>query len=66
MSGLAPLILLDELAAHFDPLRRAALFEILQALGGQVFMTGADPQVFEGAAGVVRFGVEAGVVRGVG
>ena len=66
MSGLAPLILLDELAAHFDPLRRAALFEILQALGGQVFMTGADPQVFEGAAGVGRFGVEAGVVRVVG
>ncbi len=46
MSGMAPLILLDEIAAHFDPKRRKALFEALGEIGGQVFMTGADPQAF--------------------
>ena len=33
MSGLAPLVLLDEIAAHFDPIRRDALFEVLGDLG---------------------------------
>ena len=46
MSGIAPLALLDEIAAHFDPRRRAALFDALARLGGQVFLTGADPAVF--------------------
>ncbi|MGO9759288.1 MAG: DNA replication/repair protein RecF, partial [Roseiarcus sp.] len=41
MSGMAPLALLDEVAAHFDPRRRAALFEALERIGGQVFLTGA-------------------------
>jgi DNA replication and repair protein RecF len=45
-SGLAPLVLLDEIAAHFDPRRRAALFGALEALGGQVWLTGADPAAF--------------------
>jgi DNA replication and repair protein RecF len=48
MSGMAPLVLLDEVAAHFDPRRRAALFEALERIGGQVFMTGADPAAFAG------------------
>jgi len=48
MSGLAPLALLDEVAAHFDPRRRQALFEALARIGGQVFVTGADPQAFSG------------------
>ena len=48
MSGIAPLALLDEVAAHFDPRRRAALFEALTRIGGQVFVTGADPRAFEG------------------
>lgn len=48
MSGLAPLALLDEVAAHFDPRRRAALFEALGRIGGQVFITGADPAAFAG------------------
>ena len=39
MSGIAPLALLDEIAAHFDPRRRAALFEALERVGGQVFLT---------------------------
>ncbi len=46
MSGLAPLALLDEIAAHFDPRRRRALFTALQRIGGQVFVTGADPAAF--------------------
>ena len=46
MSGIAPLVLLDEIAAHFDPSRRAALYAALERLGGQVFLTGADPGAF--------------------
>lgn len=46
MSGVAPLVLLDEVAAHFDPRRRASLFARLVELGGQVWMTGADPAAF--------------------
>ncbi len=51
MSGIAPLVLLDEIAAHFDPVRRAALYEALETLGSQVFMTGADPAAFADIAG---------------
>ncbi len=44
----APLILLlDEIAAHLDEDRRAALFVILDDLGFQVFMTGTDQSLFE-------------------
>jgi len=46
MTGTAPVILLDEVVAHLDPDRRAALFEALGALGSQVWMTGADPGAF--------------------
>jgi DNA replication and repair protein RecF len=46
MSGIAPFVLLDEIAAHLDPRRRAALFGALVALGGQVWMTGADGALF--------------------
>jgi DNA replication and repair protein RecF len=46
MSGIAPLVLLDEVAAHLDPRRREALYDALSALGGQVWMTGADPALF--------------------
>jgi DNA replication and repair protein RecF len=48
MRGEAPVLLLDEIAAHLDSLRRKALFSILDALGGQVFMTGTDQVLFEG------------------
>lgn len=40
--GVAPALLLDEVAAHFDPIRRAALFDEALALGGQIWVTGAD------------------------
>jgi DNA replication and repair protein RecF len=46
MSGIAPLVLLDEVAAHLDARRRAALYERLAALGGQVWMTGTDAALF--------------------
>jgi DNA replication and repair protein RecF len=50
-SGLAPIVLLDELSAHFDPARRAALYADLSELGSQVWMTGADPAAFAELAG---------------
>jgi DNA replication and repair protein RecF len=46
MSGFAPILLLDEVVAHLDPSRRAALHGELEQLGAQVFMTGADPALF--------------------
>jgi DNA replication and repair protein RecF len=46
MTGITPLLLLDEVVAHLDPGRRAALFRELAKLGAQIWMTGADPQAF--------------------
>jgi DNA replication and repair protein RecF len=46
MSGFVPILLLDEVVAHLDPSRRAALHGELEQLGAQVFMTGADPALF--------------------
>lgn len=64
MSGIAPFVLLDEVAAHLDPRRRAGLFTALESLGGQVWMTGADPSLFaelEGRADVLQ--VSPGVIE---
>jgi DNA replication and repair protein RecF len=46
MSGLAPVLLLDEVVAHLDPSRRLALYVELEQLGAQAFMTGADAAAF--------------------
>ncbi len=46
--GRAPVLLLDEVAAHLDPVRRAALFDRLAAGGGQVWMSGTEPALFGG------------------
>ena len=46
MTGFAPLLLLDEVVAHLDPARRAALYDALTSLAAQVWMTGADPAAF--------------------
>lgn len=46
LSAAAPILLLDEVAAHLDAGRRAALFSILEELGCQAFMTGTDPDLF--------------------
>ncbi|SMY08254.1 DNA replication/repair protein RecF [Flavimaricola marinus] len=41
-----PVLLLDEVAAHLDDGRRAALYDEICALGGQAFMTGTGPELF--------------------
>jgi len=48
-AGLAPILLLDEIAAHLDVTRRAALFEEVHALSAQAWMTGTDLSLFDGA-----------------
>lgn len=61
MTGITPLLLLDEVVAHLDPGRRAALFDELAKLGAQVWMTGADPAAFAGVGPQADiFNVEAG------
>jgi DNA replication and repair protein RecF len=44
--GTAPLLLLDEVVAHLDPNRRAALAYILNAYPSQIWMTGTDQELF--------------------
>ncbi|GGZ92150.1 DNA replication/repair protein RecF [Novosphingobium arvoryzae] len=44
------LLLLDEVAAHLDPLRRAALFDRLRQGGAQVWLTGTELPPFEAIA----------------
>jgi DNA replication and repair protein RecF len=65
MTGIIPLLLLDEVVAHLDPGRRAALFGELEKLGAQVWLTGADPASFAelGGAGEI-FTVESGRIGG--
>jgi DNA replication and repair protein RecF len=53
--GLAPLLLLDEIAAHLDVLRRQALFEEIEDLGAQAWLTGTDRDAFEPLAGKAQF-----------
>ena len=43
-----PILLLDEVAAHLDPSRRTALFALLAQTGAQVWMTGTEPELFNG------------------
>lgn len=45
--GRPPLLLLDEVAAHLDAERRAALFDEITGLNLQAFMTGTDPALFD-------------------
>ena len=46
-TGSPPLILLDEVAAHLDATRRAALYDEICALGAQAWMTGTGAELFE-------------------
>jgi DNA replication and repair protein RecF len=46
-TGTPPLILLDEVAAHLDATRRAALYDEICALGAQAWMSGTGPELFE-------------------
>jgi DNA replication and repair protein RecF len=50
-SGPAPILLLDEVAAHLDARRRTALFDEIEAVGLQAFLTGTDAHLFEGLEG---------------
>jgi DNA replication and repair protein RecF len=47
-SGRRPILLMDEVAAHLDPVRRAALFDRLAGSGGQIWLTGTEPALFDG------------------
>lgn len=61
-TGRAPILLLDEVAAHLDPGRRAALFERLTGKG-QVWMTGTEPELFEAVpGGATRYTVDHGTI----
>ena len=42
-----PILLLDEVAAHLDAERRAALYDEICALGAQALMTGTEPGLFD-------------------
>jgi len=44
--GVPPIILLDEVSAHLDAARRAALYDEICALGAQAWMTGTGPELF--------------------
>jgi DNA replication and repair protein RecF len=61
MTGITPLLLLDEVVAHLDPSRRIALFEELAKLAAQVWLTGADQGAFAdiGSSGEI-FTVDSG------
>jgi DNA replication and repair protein RecF len=62
--GRAPILLLDEIAAHLDPQRRAALFDEIVGLSGQTWMTGTDPEGFSALHGRAQFlHVEDGRIR---
>ncbi len=61
--GTAPVLLLDEVAAHLDPLRRGALMDELVALGTQFWLTGTDSQAFSALQNRAQFHwVEAGKI----
>ena len=49
--GTPPILLLDEVAAHLDAARRAALFDELEALGAQCLLTGTGPELFTALSG---------------
>ena len=50
-AGRPGVLLLDEVAAHLDPVRRAALFERLRSGGAQVWLTGTELAPFEAVEG---------------
>lgn len=62
--GAAPVLLLDEVAAHLDADRRAVLYRILLDLKAQVFMTGTDESLFSSLTGQGQFlTVEGGMIK---
>ena len=64
--GASPILLLDEITAHLDQHRRAALFEEILRLKAQAWMTGTDVQAFEALSGKAQFwSVDEGIVQAV-
>ena len=60
-----PVLLLDEVAAHLDPLRRAALYERLAKQQGQAWLTGTEAALFADMPGpVTRFHIAGGRIGG--
>lgn len=53
--GMAPILLLDEVTAHLDEARRAALFAELLRLGSQAWLTGTDAEAFAALRGKAQF-----------
>lgn len=53
--GFAPVLLLDEVAAHLDEERRAGLYALLEELSGQVWLTGTDGALFSAIEGSAQF-----------
>jgi len=53
--GATPILLLDEIAAHLDAIRRAGLVEAIERLGAQAFLTGTDEAMFAALAGRAQF-----------
>jgi len=53
--GGVPVLLLDEVAAHLDEMRRGALFGHLVDLGAQAWLTGTDAALFAGLEGKAQF-----------
>jgi len=65
--GSAPMLLLDEVAAHLDEVRRAALYDELCALGAQSWLTGTDAGLFEAfGERAQKFAVKDGVLSAFG
>jgi DNA replication and repair protein RecF len=63
--GVAPILLLDEVTAHLDEVRRAALFEEILRLGAQAWLTGTDQHAFAALDQKARFWqVEDGALTG--
>ena len=55
LRGMPPVLLLDEVAAHLDEQRRAALWDELEGLGLQSWMTGTDYSLFADLGGRGQF-----------
>ena len=64
VTGSAPILLLDEIAAHLDKSRRTALFSHLQSLHVQAWMTGTEAELFDGAGpATMVYHVDNGTLR---
>lgn len=66
MAHITPILLLDEIAAHLDDGRRAALYDMIDMLGCQAWMTGTDRELFKALDNRANFlKVEDGLVQAV-